>query len=264
MFADECALPDNYVDEAARQELLLSIAAVPFTVRLGFENDAYGERTRPIVRLISPTFDGKQGMKHPLQSVLTFPSDCAGIPPCRLNETVFNEGIGMALLHDSVVDNFRVFVKITDNARGMKRPAPGSDLLKVTRRAVCMLQDSEAVSPVPIIQNAELEEASRFLQVPQDGHVHAIVSRRDLDALTLVSFWMIPNAEVAQFLAFFRREVDIFDKTQGAGGKHEAPAFESPLRIAKAASEMSSGSAKLAWSEREKLDLADFGASGGA
>ena len=123
-----------------------------------------------------------------------------------------------------------------------------------------MLQDSEATSPVPIIQNAELEEASRFLQVPQDGHVHAIVSKRDFDALTLVSFWMIPNADVTQFLAFFRREVDIFDKTQGAGGKHEAPAFESPLRIAKAASEMSSGSAKLAWSEREKLDLADLGA----
>ena len=33
MFADECALPDNYVHEAARQELLLSIAAVPFTDR---------------------------------------------------------------------------------------------------------------------------------------------------------------------------------------------------------------------------------------
>ena len=81
----------------------------------------------------------------------------------------------------------------------MKRSAPGSDLLKVTRRAVCMLQSSEATSPVPIIQNAELEEASRF-------------------------------------------------------------AFESPLRIAKAASEMSSGSAKLAWSEREKLDFADLGA----
>ena len=125
-----------------------------------------------------------------------------------------------------------------------------------------MLQDSEAASPVPIIQNAELEEASRFLQVPQDGYVHAIVGRRDLDALTLVSFWMIPNADVTLFLAFFRREVDIFDKTQGAGGKHEAPAFESPLRIAKAASEMSSGSAKLHWSERKELDLADLGASG--
>ena len=123
-----------------------------------------------------------------------------------------------------------------------------------------MLQNFEATSPVPIIQNAELEEASRFLQVPQNGHVHAIVGRRDLDALTLVSFWMIPNADVAMFCAFFRREVDIFDRVDIF--RREVPAFESPLRIAKAASEMSSGSAKLHWSERKELDLADLGASG--
>ena len=87
MFADECALPDNYVDEAARQELLLSIAAVPFTVRLGFENDSYAERTLTIVRLISPTFDAQQGVMHPLRLSLTFPSDCPGIPPCRRNDS---------------------------------------------------------------------------------------------------------------------------------------------------------------------------------
>ena len=177
--------------------------------------------------------------------------------PCRLNDTAFNAEKGMAILHGSAVENFRVFLRITDKAKGAKRGAPGGDTLKVIRSAVCMLQDPESASPVAIIQHAGLEEATRFLQVPQHGHVHAIVARRDLDALTLVSLWPIPDADVAMFRQFFRREVEIFDETQGAGGKREVPSFENPLRIAKAASEISSGSAKLDWSVRTRLDLGE-------
>ena len=253
-FVEESAVPSNYEDEEQRQDLLLSIAAVPFTVRLGFDGDAYADRTRMIVRLISQTFDGPTGVKHPLRCELAFPSDCVGIPPCRLSDTAFNAGIGMATLRDSALESFRVFVKITDKAKGAKRSADG-DTLKVTRSAVCMLQDSEAAKTVSIHQHAGLNEAARFLQIPQNGHVHAMVAWRDPTALTLLSLWQIQEADVPQFRQFFRREVDIFDETQGAGGKRETPKFESPLRIAKAASEMSSDSVKHAWGARAKLDF---------
>ena len=118
-----------------------------------------------------------------------------------------------------------------------------------------MLQDSEAAQTVSIHQHAGLNEATRFLQIPQNGHVHAMVAWRDPTALTLMSFWQIQEADVPQFRQFFRREVEIYDETQGVGGKRQRPEFESPLRIAKAASEISSGSAKMNWSSRAKLDF---------
>ena len=258
-FHDESATPQLYAKEDSRQELLAAIAAVPFTARIGFDDDAYADRTRAVVRLLAPTFDVNHGVKHPLCLSLTFLSDGASIPPCRLSDTVFNAGIGMALLHGSAVSSFRVLLRITDNARGAKRSESG-DMVKVNRSALCMLQDPPSESPVAITQHAALDEATRFLQVPKDGSIHAIVAWRDSCALTLMSLWQLPGTDVEQFRKFFRREVEIFDESRGLGKKHELSSYESPLRIARAASDMSSSSAKQAWSARAKLDFGSGGA----
>ena len=105
-----------------------------------------------------------------------------------------------------------------------------------------------------IMQHASLDEATQFLQVPQDGHIHAMVAWRDTNVLTLVSLWHIPDTEVAEFRKLFRKEVEIFDETQGIGGKSEPPQFESPLRIAKAAKDLSSSSEKQEWRKRTRLN----------
>ena len=158
------------------------------------------------------------------------------------------------MLHERGVSTFRVLLEILGNARGAKRNNSG-DTVKVVREARCAFRKEDDTTTVQVTQHAELEVATRFLQVPANTHVHAIVAWRSDDILTLLNHWHVPDVEVPKFRQFFRKEVEIYDKMTG-GTSLETPVDETPLRIARQLSSASSScSAKQAWSVRSPLDF---------
>ena len=245
--------PEFYEDADERMDLIQSIGAVPFTAFIGFDEDTYSGETRLMIHLLTPTFDANAGVKHPLEPAVWITSPTAGCPPACLANTRFSPGVGLTVLHERGVETFRVLVVILDKARGAKRDGTG-ETVKVTREARCALRKEDDATTVRITQHALLEVATRFLQVPQNAYVHAIVAWRSADALTLLNLWHLPESEVAKFRQFFRKEVEVYDKMQGTASL-EALVEETPLRIARQMSSASSSCSKQPWSVRAQLDF---------
>ena len=204
-----------------------------------------------MIHLMTPTFDAQAGVKHPLAPMVWVTSATAGCPPACLANAQFSPGVGLTVLHDRGVETFRVLLEIIDKAKGAKRDGTG-ETVKVARDARCAFRKGGDLSAVRVIQHALLEVATRFLQVPQNAHVHGIVAWRSADALTLLNFWPLPDAEVANFRQFFRKEVEMYDKMQGMASL-VAPMEETPLRIASEKSAASNSCSKQPWSVRVQL-----------
>ena len=105
-----------------------------------------------------------------------------------------------------------------------------------------------------VTQHALLEVATRSFQVPQNAYVHGIVAWRSADALTLLNFWPLHDADAFKFRQFFRKEVEVYDKMQGNASTW-ALLEEAPLRIASSVSAASSSCSKRPWSVRAHLDF---------
>jgi hypothetical protein len=168
-------------------------------------------------------------------------------------ETKFSPGIGLAHVPGGVTTSFRVLLEIMDNSSGATRDE-ATDTLKVTRRCACALRDTESAETYLLTQNGPLDVTTLLLQVRKNEYVHAIVSWRSSDAISLNAFWALPAVEVTKFRQFFQKECEIFAAmATGTDLKLKGEVDETPLRIVNTASTVPTVGVSLPWEERTLL-----------
>ena len=74
--------------------LMESIAAVPFTVLLSFEDSEYSERIEPQIRRITLT----TAEMHPGKQLLRCKTDGQSCPPSALRDVAFRAGVGCGII----------------------------------------------------------------------------------------------------------------------------------------------------------------------
>ena len=245
---------DYYTNGLENQEdLLLSIAAMPFTARISLEENEWAAKTEMFVRLLSPTFDEATGVKHPLKQLTHFVSGSYPCPPCKLKNVTFNEGVGLAVAFGGTLSSFRVLLEVQDQGRGARR-GQDATTLRVERTCACALRASDDATTHTITQNAELEVVTRLLQVPQGAYIHATVAFRTAGKLSLLTFWHVPNVEVTKFRTFFDTEANLYEeRVTGTAPPMTRSLAETPLRVADTASAVSSSTGRSSWHTRTPL-----------
>ena len=203
------ALPATYESDEEITGLCRFLNPIPFTMRISFMDSEYTNHPELCVQLVAPTFSNRDGVKHPLSKMVEFATPSYGCPPCPVAETKFSPGIGLAHVPGGVTTSFRVLLEIMDNASGATRDE-SSNTLKVTRRCACALRDTESAETYLLTQNGPLDVTTLLLQVRKNEYVHAIVSWRSSDAISLNAFWALPAVEVTKFRQFFQKECEIF------------------------------------------------------
>ena len=133
---------DFHTSEEKLDDLMTTIAAIPFTVILSFEDSDNAGGTEMILRLVTPTYDETNGVKHPLKPFLRCLDSSHSLPPCQLADTSFNAGAGLSIVPGGSVTRFRALLELMDKPGGLRRSAEET-FLRITRRCACALRHSD-------------------------------------------------------------------------------------------------------------------------
>jgi len=246
--------PDFYDDPEHVEDLFMAVAAVPWTVRISFDDNAWSEATELTVQLAKPTFDKLQGVMHPLKALVQFAVNAPHCPPCAVDDTKFEPGAGMTLIAGRVVQVFRALLEIMDQPPVARRGETPTTV-RVTRRCVCALRGNEASTTYNLEQTAGLEVVTRLLTVPKQTYIHALVSWRGKTGLCLNGFWALDTTEVTKFRQFFRNEATLYLAMSSASSdKLAAASDETPLRIASHASNASVSTDRQPWDTHTPIE----------
>jgi len=240
----------SFYDEPAHIDALLSrVGAIPFTCVFSFEDNDYDTHPQLIARLVKPTFDEKHGVKHPLDKMVHFASTSYPCPPCALTSTKFEPSIGLTEVPGGATSSFRALLEIMDSASGA-RQGEGGTALRVTRRCVCALRSVESAQTYQLVQNGPLEITTLLLQVRKSDYIHAIVTWRAQEELTLIAFWPLDSKCVTKFRQFFIKECELHGAMAlGSELKLSHSKAETPLRIAANASAAAASTQAQPWPE---------------
>ena len=251
---------DFHTSEDKLDDLMTTIAAIPFTVILSFEDSDYAGGTEMILRLVTPTYDEKKGVKHPLKPFLRCLDSSYSLPPCQLADTSFNAGAGLSIVPGGSVTCFRALLELMDKPGGLRRSAEETTL-RITRRCACALRHSDDGTVYTLVQNGPLEITSRMLTPKQGDYVHALVCWRDDKAITLVAALELPTASVTTFRKFFDAETKLFRSMLDNDSTYvlQSGIDDTPLRISSAARDSAKSMAtSQPWGERSAFDGGDF------
>jgi len=236
---DPTLLQPNAYHEAPEQvkALMMSIAAVPFTALLSFEDSDFSETMEAHVHSVKPTFRSAAATpRHPLKPLLRCSSRMLGCPPCALSETRFEAGIGMSVVAGGgAVLMFRAFLELADKPGGVQRESDTSPACRVTRKVFCGLRGEEEVQTYQITQEGAIDEVTH-LQGPKKGDfVHCLLAWRSQTRLSVLAFTAIDKESNVAFRNFFHAE----KTTLEAGAESVLPdaAISTPTRTAAAASQ---------------------------
>jgi hypothetical protein len=210
---DEVEKPDYYHDHPERVEALMGfLAARPVTVLLSFQDSEYNNSIELVVRMAEHTWNANPKLvRHPLKPILRTSVDLPGCPPCAVADTSFDAGSGLAVVPGGGADSFRVLVRVVDKPPTAERESEASPAVRVTRKVECVLAPSQNTQPVSVTFSGPINVATNFLPPRKGEVIHALVSWRCDDALTLLSFCDAPF-DAAQYDAYqllFRKEVDL-------------------------------------------------------
>ena len=213
------------------EELNRAIAATPFTVLLSFEENAYSDRIQAQVRLCGPTFQAGSAPNHPLKPLLRLAVDGGGCPACSLSETSFNAGLGMCVVPAGVVMTFRSLLELADKPTAVKRESDTSPSCCVARKVLCALRGLDDVETYSLTQTGAIDVVTRLLGPMKGQYIHAVVSRRAENELTLLAFCIVESIEITDFRAFFTQEAQLHKRdNDGVNATLQASEFTTPVR----------------------------------
>ena len=242
-----------FEDEEQLDSLLPKVAAIPFTIIFSFEDNDFDVRPQLIARLVAPTFNAKHGVLHPLAKMVRFETKSSQCPPCKLEGAKFDPGCGLICLHGSSTCSIRVLLEVLDAPSGARRGDGAA--LRVTRRCACALRGSESTQTYTLVQHGPLEITTLLFQVRKCEFIHAIVTWRTADELTLIAFYPLCTDAVTKFRQFFKAEVSIHIAMMTDDDvKLERSDAETPLRIAATASTAAASARKHDWAVHATLD----------
>ena len=160
----------------------------------------------------------------------------------------------MSMTPGGAVSSFRVLLEVMDTPPAPRR-GESAGSLRVSRRCVCALRDSEDSTTVDLVRHGLAESVFGFLALQKGAYIHAIVAWRASESLCLNSFWLVPTDEVTKFRVFFRKEVELY--AGAMANEHTALSIsteETPLRITERASAASADSVEQQpWATRFPL-----------
>ena len=190
-----------------------SIAAVPFTVLLSFEDSEYSERIEAQIRKISLT----TAEMHPGKQLLRCNTNGQSCPPSALRDVAFRAGVGCGIIGSKAVQTFRSLLKIMDRPKGLERENENSPAVCCQRKVSCALYHvaGDAVE-YKLKQTGTIDVVSRLL-IPQKGAlIHALVSLRPDNVLILFAFYVVPTEDVDGFQKLFEIEAGLHKDQDGS------------------------------------------------
>lgn len=232
----EDAEPGTYLNSMAKVDALMeSIAAVPFTVLLSFEDSEYSERIEAQIRKITLT----TAEMHPGKQLLRCKTDGQSCPPSALRDVAFRAGVGCGIIGSKAVQTFRSLLKIMDKAKGLERESENSPAVCCARKVSCVLH--AAGGPIDAVeykltQTGPIDVVSRLL-IPQKGAlIHALVGLRPDNVLILFAFYVVPTEDVDGFQKLFETEAGLYKDQDGTTVLPQAD-VSTPVRTQNAAME---------------------------
>ena len=208
----EDADPGTYLNSMAKVDALMeSIAAVPFTVLLSFEDSEYSERIEPQIRRITLT----TAEMHPCKQLLRCNTDGQSCPPSALRDVAFRAGVGCGIIGSKAVQTFRSLLKIMDKAKGLERENENSPAVCCARKVACALHVAGDAVEYKLTQTGPIDVVSRLL-IPQKGAlIHALVGLRPDNVLILFAFYVVPTEDVDGFQKLFEIEAGLYKDQDG-------------------------------------------------
>ena len=129
-------------------------------------------------------------------------------PPCALADTSFDLGAGIAVVLGGSAASFRVLLDIADHPPKPERESDTSPAVRVTRKVLCALRRDDDKTVHNLTQLGPINIATRLLGPRKGERIHAIVSRRSADGLTLLGFTAAPTESQA-YLEVFAAETKL-------------------------------------------------------
>jgi hypothetical protein len=251
--------PEYYHDHPERVEALMGfLAALPVTVLISFQDSQYNNSIELLVRMAEHTFHANPKLvRHPLKPILRTSVDLPTCPPCTVADTSFDAGSGLAVVPGGGADSFRVLVRVVDKPPTAERESEASPAVRVTRKVVCVFSPSQSTQPVNVTFSGPINVATKFLSPRKGEVIHALVSWRCGDALTLLSFCETPSdaAEYDAYQLLFQKEVDLHKGIDDAklyqDEKHLTPVSKHRAVM----SEAQRAATPEPWSKRMRKDL---------
>ena len=208
----EDADPGTYLNSVTKVDALMeSIAAVPFTVLLSFEDSEYSERIEAQIRRITPT----TAEMHPGKQLLRCKTDGLSCPPSALRDVTFRAGVGCGIIASKAVQTFRSLLKIMDKPKGLERENENSPAVCCARKVSCVLHVAGDAVEYKLTQTGPIDVVSRLL-IPQKGAlIHALVGLRPDNVLILFAFYVVPTEDVDGFQKLFETEAGLHKDQDG-------------------------------------------------
>jgi hypothetical protein len=210
----EDADPGTYLNNMPKVDALMeSIAAVPFTVLLSFEDSEYSERIEAQIRRITPT----TAEMHPGKQLLRCKTDGGqSCPPSALRDVAFRAGVGCGIIASKAVQTFRSLLKIMDKPKGLERENENSPAVCCARKVSCVLHVAGDAVEYKLKQTGAIDVVSRLL-IPQKGAlIHALVGLRPDNVLILFAFYVVPTEDVDGFQKLFEIEAGLHKDQDGS------------------------------------------------
>jgi hypothetical protein len=217
-------VPEEFVDEAVVAKAMSYVGAVPLTVLVTVDSDAWKGSMQATVQLVQKTHTSA-GVAHPMKALVHLAPTEGACPPCELSQTTYDEALGLTVVGDFALHCWRAFVKVCD--------APKEDTLdECTREMTCVFGTGEKY----LITVQDDAAGMRLRSVTNGAHIHAVLFRESSDRLAVTSFVVVPEP-IENFKKFFAHEVQLQKDVAQTGPSFKHGNDDTPRRIVSAAEE---------------------------
>ena len=198
------------------EELSMAIEAMPCTVLVALEENSYKGNIEVNLKAVEQTFHvDKSKIRHPLKPVLRHVQNrqrTSVCPACPVADTQFEEGAGVTLVPGGTTQKFRALLTVLDKQATTERVDEASPAVRCARKVCCALQEEGETTTYTLCSVGPINFATR-LHTPRKGEtLHAIVSRRSTQELTLLAFTIEGESTgdaASAFKAFFAKEAQL-------------------------------------------------------
>jgi hypothetical protein len=233
-------VPEEWVDEAVVAKAMSYVGAVPLTVLVTVDSDAWSGNMQATVQLVQKTHTSA-GVAHPMKALVHLAPTEGACPPCELSQTTYDEALGLTVVGDFALQYGRALVKVCD--------APKEDTLdECTREMTCVFGTGEKY----LITVQDDAAGMRLRSVSNGAHIHAVLFRESSDRLAVTSFVVVPEP-IENFKKFFAHEVQLQKDVAQTGPSFKHGNDDTPRRIVSAAEEANLMSPP-AWKVRKSFE----------
>ena len=251
--------PHHYHEQPMHvQTLMTALGAIPFTLLLSFHSSDFSPSLEAQIRAADPTFHpDPMCLRHPKKQILRSVGDAPCCPPCKLEDTSFNEGAGITIVPGGSAECFRALLEIADKPPNAERESDTSPACRVSRKVLCALRPNGDTSTHVVTLTGPINVVTRFLAPRKAEFIHAVLTWRSADALTLLAFTAMqgPPEEISAFKELFALEVNLHESPDAAGkdAPLSFPPELTPVRKSQAASDAASAMATPEpWAKRSR------------